>query len=61
MSNFKQMKMKTLNIKNLIIIAFLAIFMTSCTELYSEDDQMLDNNNIENVQAVENECGTKNC
>lgn len=54
--------MKNLNIKTILLIAFLSIFATSCTDLDSDDERLLNNNdNIENVQATEGNCGTKKC
>ena len=51
--------MKTTNIKTLIIIALLSIFITSCTELNSDEDKLLENNTIENTQA--GGCEGKKC
>ena len=58
--------MKNLNIKTILLIAFLSIFVSSCTDLDSDDERLLNNNdNIENVQATDgtnpNNCTGKDC
>jgi hypothetical protein len=56
--------MKTINIKTILVIAFLTIFTTACTDLYSDEDNLIEDP-IENTQATgdngNHQCNGKNC
>lgn len=57
--------MKTTEIKTLLIIAFLTIFATACTDLYSDEDNLIEDP-IEKVRATDNNqslppCKGKDC
>lgn len=55
--------MKTINLKTIFIIIFLSLFITSCTDLESDDDLLIDN--IESTQFTGGnepiKCNGKNC
>jgi hypothetical protein len=56
--------MKTRNIRTILIIAFLTIFTTACTDLYSDEDNLIEDT-IENTKATggkdEKTCDGKDC
>jgi hypothetical protein len=56
--------MKTINIKTILVIAFLTIFTTACTDLYSDEDNLIEEP-IENTQATgggeHDQCNGKDC
>ena len=56
--------MKTIHIKTILVIAFLTIFTTACTDLYSDEDNFMEDN-IENTQATgggsPQTCNDKDC
>lgn len=56
--------MKNLTIKTIFTIIFLSLFITSCTDLESDNDDLLIDN-IENTQLTDDgkvpECEGKDC